>query len=211
MSGTLIIGLELPFRIISTSQTLGLLAVLLTGSLALAQDRPKAKRHYGPEYTQRTFKGTPDGELKHGWPAPLNPKAGEKHPLVICLHGPGGSVRASSVLARDEMRENFQPLSWWENESRPVYRLLTDALGRRQEGARPTDKLPLVIDTVRVLIQTEAIDPGASTLSGSPWAAREPGPPLRVIPISSPHRCRPADSGRLKMRPRWCRCASHAN
>ena len=63
MPGTLIIGLELPFRIISTSQTLGLLAVLLTGSLALAQ--------------------------------------------------------------------------------------LTDALGRRKEGARPADKLPLIIDAMR--------------------------------------------------------------
>jgi hypothetical protein len=40
--------------------TLGLVATLLTGNLALAQGRPAAKRHYGPEYTRRTFHGTPE-------------------------------------------------------------------------------------------------------------------------------------------------------
>ncbi|MDP1591632.1 MAG: hypothetical protein Q8M07_28000 [Prosthecobacter sp.] len=85
--------------------TLGLVAVLLTGSLALAQERPAAKRHYGSEYTRRTFQGKPEGELNYGWLAPLQAKAGEKYPLVICLHGSGGNVRVSAVLARVEMRE----------------------------------------------------------------------------------------------------------
>ena len=60
---------------------------------------------FEPEYTSRTFKGTKDAELIYGWLAPLQPKEGEKYPLVVCLHGSGGSVSASAVLARKEIRE----------------------------------------------------------------------------------------------------------
>ena len=52
----------------------------------------------------RVFKDAGESELKYGWLAPLHANAAEKYPLVICLHGAGGGVKASAVLARQPMR-----------------------------------------------------------------------------------------------------------
>lgn len=157
----------------------------------MAQERPAAKRHYGPEYTRRTFQAKPEGELNYGWLTPLQPKAGEKYPLVVCLHGSGGNVRASAVLARTEMREKHPVFVLVGECEPPGVWAFTDVLGRRSKDTRPTDKLPLVIDAVRALLQTEAIDParvyilGQSLGGAGTWAAIARHPELfaAAVPI----------------------------
>ena len=93
----------------------GFLGVPQFASHTCAAESPKSapgnetqqSRHprYETDCQRRTFKGSSDAGLSYGWLTPLKANAGEKYPLVICLHGAGGSVKASAVLARQPMRE----------------------------------------------------------------------------------------------------------
>ncbi|MDZ4290058.1 MAG: prolyl oligopeptidase family serine peptidase [Prosthecobacter sp.] len=172
--------------------TLTVIAVGLGALGAAAQEREAAgKRHYGPEYAQRVFKGAGGGEFKYGWLAPAQPKAGEKYPLVICLHGSGGNVRASAVLARPDMREKYPSFIVVGECERPFVWAFTDVLGRRKMPANPPEKLPVVIEAVRELLKTEAIDPnrvyiiGQSLGGAGSWGATARYPELfaGAVPI----------------------------
>lgn len=135
---------------------------LVTG-LAIAQ-APRNPRHE-PEYASRTFKGTGDSELKYGWLAPLNAKAGEKYPLVICLHGSGGSVKASGVLATQAMRGKYPAFVMVPLAERPFTWAKSDVIRRPGAESFP-EKLPVLIETIRSLIKTEAIDPARIYVTG---------------------------------------------
>lgn len=121
---------------------------------------------YEPEYEHRTFQGAADGELKYGWLAPTHVKAGEKYPLVICLHGAGGSVRASAILARREMREKYPSFVLVGECERPFVWAFADALKRPGLPEKPPEKLPVLIEAVRSLIKTEAVDPARIYITG---------------------------------------------
>jgi predicted peptidase len=147
---------------------------------------------FEPEYEARTFKGTGESELKYGWLVPIQQKAGEKYPLVICLHGAGGNSRASGVLARAEMREKYPAFVLVAKcESSGVWAANDLLRKRRNRPERPTEKLPLVIEAVRSLIKTEAIDPARIYITGQSmggvgsWAAIARAPELfaAAVPV----------------------------
>lgn len=153
---------------------------------------PSRKPRYGPEYERRVFKGAADGELNYGWLAPLASKAGEKYPLVICLHGSGGSVRASAILTGPEMRKKYPSFVLVGECDRPFVWAYTDALKRlATPEQKPQEKLPALIAAVRSLIQTEAIDPariyiiGQSMGGAGSWSAIARHPELfaAAVPI----------------------------
>jgi len=120
---------------------------------------------FEPEYQRCTFKGTGDAELNYGWLAPLKARPGEKYPLVICLHGSGGSVKASAVLARQLMREQYPAFVMVPEADRPFTWAKTDAFSRGVMENFP-EKLPVLIETIQSLLKTEAIDPMRVYITG---------------------------------------------
>jgi predicted peptidase len=145
--------------------TLGVLMAL--ASSVHAQEKKKSRNPgFEPEYIRRTFKGTTDeSELIYGWLAPVQPKAGEKYPLVICLHGAGGTVRASAVLAGKDMREKHPAFVMVPKADLPFAWAKTDLIGRRRaEDAQ--EKLPVLIEAIQSLLKTEAIDPARVYITG---------------------------------------------
>ena len=120
---------------------------------------------YEAEYQKRTFKGGGDAEVSYGWLTPLKAKAGEKYPLVICLHGAGGSVKASAVLTRQPMREQYPAFVMVPEADRPFTWAKTEII-RRPGVENMPEKLPVLIEAILSLIKTEAIDPARSYLTG---------------------------------------------
>lgn len=142
------------------------LLVAITG-FGHAQDKKKLRNpRHEPEYADRTFKGTGDSELKYGWLTPLQPKSGEKHPLVVCLHGSGGSVRASGVLARQEMREKYPAFVMVPAAEIPFAWAKTDLIKRPGVTVNIQEKLPVLIEAIQSLLKSEAIDPARVYVTG---------------------------------------------
>ncbi len=135
--------------------------------IALAQERAQSRKpRFEQAYEHREFKGTADSELKYGWLSGLNPKAGEKYPLVICLHGAGGSVGASNKLASQALREKYPAFVMVPASDRPFTWAWTDSLKRPGLPTEPSEKLPVLIEAIRSLIQSEAIDPTRIYITG---------------------------------------------
>ncbi len=129
---------------------------------------PKAKSshpRYEPPYQRRTFQGSGDGRLNYGWLTPLKTTTGEKYPLVVCLHGSGGNVKASSVLAEQPMREQYPAFVMVPEAERPATWAQTDIF-RRPGAAVLPEKMPVLIEAIRELIKTEAIDPARVYITG---------------------------------------------
>ncbi|MEP6669504.1 MAG: prolyl oligopeptidase family serine peptidase [Chthoniobacter sp.] len=134
-----------------------------------APSNPQApSRHprYESEYQHRVFKGTGNGELSYGWLTPLKPEAGEKYPLVICLHGAGGGVKASSVLIRPPMRQQHPAFVMVPEADRPFTWAKTDVIKRAGLPPELPEKLPVLIETIRSLLKTESIDPARIYITG---------------------------------------------
>jgi len=144
-----------------------LIAALLALSNAVHAQKPAQSRkpRYEPEYEHRFFKGAGDTELKYGWLAPLHAKIGEKYPLVVCLHGSGGSVKASAVLASQPMREKYPAFVMVPEADRPFTWAKTDVILRPSLETMP-EKLPVLIEAVRSLMKTEAVDPTRIYVTG---------------------------------------------
>jgi predicted peptidase len=155
-----------------------------------ARDSKSQTPRSAPEYQQRTFKGAGEEELSYGWLTPLNPKEGEKYPLVICLHGSGGNVKASAVLAKQPMREQYPAFVIVPKAERPATWAQTDIF-RRPGTAMLPEKMPVLIETIRELIRTEAIDPVRVYITGQSlggvgsWAAISRHPELfaAAVPV----------------------------
>jgi predicted peptidase len=152
--------------------------------------QPSRKPRCDPEYEQRVFKDAADAELKYGWLAPLHAKAGKKYPLVICLHGSGGSVKASAVLARQSMRQQYPSFVMVPFADRPFTWAKTDII-RRPGAENFPEKLPVLIETIGALLKTEAIDPARIYITGQSmggvgsWGAiaQHPGIFAAAVPV----------------------------
>ena len=118
------------------------------------------------QYGRRTFRGTADSELKFGLLPPPSVAAGDKYPLVVCLHGAGGGTFASSVLARAEMREKYAAYVMVPEADRPSTWASTDVIRRRAGPGPFPEKLPVLIEAIRHLLKTEAIDPARVYITG---------------------------------------------
>jgi len=130
-----------------------------------AQPRSRNPRH-DPEYQQRSFKGSADAELAYGWLTPLKTATGEKYPLVVCLHGSGGSVKASTVLARQSMREQFPAFVMVPEADRSFTWAKTDVINRRGRTTDLSEKMPVLIEAIQALLKSEAIDPTRVYITG---------------------------------------------
>jgi predicted peptidase len=147
---------------------LGISLLALLACSAHAQEKKKKARsmRFEPEYTSRTFKGAGDAALTYGWLAPLQQKEGEIYPMVICLHGSGGSVSASAVLARQEMREKHAAFVMVPKAELPFVWAKTDLIRRRPIPTDVSEKLPVLIEAIQSLLKTEAIDPARVYILG---------------------------------------------
>jgi predicted peptidase len=174
-------------RIILTMRTIRLLLVGLTAATALLAhsqsgfcaepsagpqvapadaSQPSRRPRYEPEYERRIFHGDGDAQLDFGWLPPLQVQPERKYPLVICLHGAGGSVRASAVLARPSMREEYPAFVMVPEADGPFTWAATDVIRRRGGPAAYPEKLPVLIEAVRSLLKSEAIDPARVYVTG---------------------------------------------
>lgn len=146
-----------------------LLALTFVVQLAAGQAPGKAgpprNLRHEPEYASRVFKSAGDAELSYGWLTPLHPKDGGKYPLVICLHGSGGSVKASAVLAKQAMREQYPAFVMVPTAPRPFCWAKTELINRTGREDRP-EKMAVLIETIQSLIKTEDIDPGRVYITG---------------------------------------------
>ena len=178
---------------------------------------PKAKSsnkstrnpRYESAYTPRVFKDAGDAELKYGWLAPLRASAGEKYPLVICLHGAGGAVRASAVLARPEMREKYPAFVMVPAADLPFTWAMNDAIRRAGKPAPSAEKLPVLIAAVRALLKTEAIDPARIYITGQSmggvgsWGAIARHPELFAAAVPVCGAWRTEDAAKMAAVPVW--------
>ncbi|MDX1946688.1 MAG: prolyl oligopeptidase family serine peptidase [Pirellulaceae bacterium] len=152
------------------------LAVCLLSNVATAQSRQEQLRpgEKHEPFTVKTFTGTDKAQLTYSWLAPADAKAGEKYPLVICLHGAGGGTTAAAVLATDDMREKYPCFVLAPKALEGANWAATPAFGRK---ARSKESLPLVVEAIRSLLKTEAIDPARIYVTGQSmggvgsWAA----------------------------------------
>lgn len=113
-------------------------------------------------FEERAYKGADGAEIRYRWMPPAAIEEGKKYPLVLCLHGVGGNSVAPAVLADDAMRKKY-----------PCFILYPDADGEGWAStpglARLKDRkemLPLVVEAVRSLATTEAIDPARIYVTG---------------------------------------------
>jgi predicted peptidase len=143
--------------------------------------------HYESAYERRVFHSPHGDDFAYGWLPPLHPEPGRKYPLVICLHGSGGSVKASSVLAREKMRADY-PTFVMVGEAEDPFDWA--ATGVFAEKKRP-EKLPVLLETVHALLTTEAIDPARIYITGQSlggigsWGAiaRDPALFAAAVPV----------------------------
>ncbi|MGV3660555.1 MAG: prolyl oligopeptidase family serine peptidase [Prosthecobacter sp.] len=140
-----------------------------------AADEPKTKQktkqrersfRHAPEYQKRVFKGSGDSTLSYAWLPPLKVEAGRPSPLVICLHGSGGNATAGSALARAAMRDQYPAFVMVPEAESPSVWAMTEAFNRRNRPADTPEKLPVLIEAVRELMKTEAVDPARIYITG---------------------------------------------
>lgn len=123
--------------------------------------------HYPENFEPRTFKGSNQVPFKYGWLAPARIKTGETYPLLIAMHGSGtGQSRATTILSRSPMREKYPVFILAGECDRPTVWAHTPALKRPGRPENPPEKLPVMMEAIRALIQTEAIDPTRIYITG---------------------------------------------
>jgi predicted peptidase len=79
-------------------------------SLRAQTTEPASARRPGgapASFAVRAFKGKDDRVLDYSLFVPAKIKAGEKIPLVLCLHGAGGNTEAAKVLATPERQAKY--------------------------------------------------------------------------------------------------------
>ena len=142
-------------------------ALTTLADFAIAQEKTQSRNpRYEKSYEHREFKSSTDGELKYGWMKPIQIKPDDKFPLVVCLHGAGGSVGASAVLAKPEMREKYPAFVMVPAADRPFTWAVTDVIKRPGGPTSYPEKLPVLIEAVKSLIQSEVIDPNRVYITG---------------------------------------------
>jgi predicted peptidase len=143
-----------------------LFVILVSTRLTVAQVPRQEQLRPGERsepFAVRTFKGADNSVLTYSWLPPADSKAGEKYPLVLCLHGAGGGTTAAAVLATDDMRKKFPCFVLAPKAGEGAGWASTAAFGRK---ARASQSLPIVVEAIRSLLKTEAIDPARIYVTG---------------------------------------------
>ena len=150
-------------------------------------------------------------QLKYRWLTPPNQKPGERYPLVICLHGRGGSVAASKVLVRPEMRQMHPAFVMVPEAPRPFIWTRMDII--LKEGVPPPadgpEKYSILISAIRSIIKTEAVDPARVYITGQSlggvgtWGAMARNPELFAAAVPVCGAWRVADATKMAAVPVW--------
>jgi predicted peptidase len=156
---------------------------------------------YEADYKARVFKPASGEELHYGWLTPLEQKPDVRYPLVICLHGAGGGVKASAVLARKEMRTKYGYFAMVPASDRPYVWAHMDGLLRSAPGQKFPEKLPTLLAAVQALLKSEAIDPKRIYITGQSmggvgsWGAIARSPELfaAAVPVCGAWKTEDAD------------------
>lgn len=134
------------------------------------QDRPGA---VPTSFVVATFANDKKDGIEYSWFAPKNLPQGTRLPLVLCLHGAGGSTQAAKVLAMPTMQEKYPCFVMAPRGDKQEAWANADVLARQ----RPRERLPIVIEAIQFLVQKEAIDPSRIYVTGQSmggvgtWAA----------------------------------------
>lgn len=127
---------------------------LISASVALSQATQKEPRPKPVEAKKQTFRGATGSEIPYRWLTPRELKAGERYPLVVCLHGSGGNSWAAGVLEQPAMRKDYPCFVMTPQAGKSEGWANTDILARSQR----TERLPLVVEAIKQLAKQHAID-----------------------------------------------------
>jgi predicted peptidase len=170
-------------RFVSTCVTFGVL--LSFGGSAVAQK--KAKNAARQDFVEKSYRSADGAELNYRWLPPQKVEAGQKYPLVVCLHGRGGGTVAPAVLAGKELRDKHPCFIMEPRVGAEGCWAETDVLGRKLG----VEALPKVVAAVRLLLEKEPIDPSRVYVTGQSmggigsWAAAARHPDLfaAAVPV----------------------------
>lgn len=156
--------------------------------LTFARDKTDARPGgVGPSFEIRTFDASGNVTLRYGWLKPETIESGKKYPLVLCLHGRGGNTAAPAVLAETAVRRKYPCFVMAPECNQPAWWAGAKLLGRGDHEER----LPAVIEAVRSLLKSEAVDPERVYVTGQSmggvgsWAAAARHPELfaAAVPV----------------------------
>jgi len=156
-------------------------------------------------FTVATFKNEKNDEIKYGWFAPRKLPKDMKVPLVLCLHGAGGSTRAAEVLSMPRMQEKYPCFVMAPGCSKKEIWGNTDVIARQREYER----LPIIIEAIQSLVNKEAIDPcriyvtGQSMGGVGTWAALARYPNVFAAGVPVCGAWNPKDADKLAKTPVW--------
>jgi len=157
-------------------------------------------------YEVRSFSSKENAELSYGWLRPAKVETGKRYPLVLCLHGAGGSSYAAELLAAARMRERFPCFVMAPgSDKKEAFWMNTDVIERRTDS----EKLPIVIEALRSLLPLEAIDPariyvtGQSMGGAGTWGAIATYPELFAAAVPTAGAWNPKHAAAMTRVPVW--------
>ena len=179
-------------------------AMLLAGSPdAWGQGEPRFKP---VEAGKRVFRGAAGAELSYLWLTPREPKAGQRYPLVVCLHGSGGNSWAAGFLEQPAMRKDYPCFVMTPQLAKTESWANTAVLER---GLKRSEKLPLVVEAIKQLIKDHPIDRDRIYVTGQSlggvgaWGAAARYPDLFAASVPVAGAWRLEDAKTLVSTPVW--------
>ncbi|MDP6444031.1 MAG: alpha/beta hydrolase-fold protein, partial [Pirellulaceae bacterium] len=120
---------------------------------------PTANKHY----VKRTFTVSGGTAINYWLMSPEKVKEGAKYPLVLALHGRGGSTTAATQLGSDQLRKQF-----------PCFVMAPAVESRAANWASPAGikkksrkaMLPVALTAMDALIKQSPIDPNRVYVTG---------------------------------------------
>ena len=153
-------------------------------------------------YESRRYVNKDGGRLRYDIMKPKDYDPQKRYPLVLCLHGSGGSTQAARALAKPRLRAEY-----------PCFVLAPEALVGEAWGERPfgamTDVQPLVLEIIRALQNEFRIDAKRLYVTGQSaggfgtyaFIIRNPGMFAAAAPVCGA--IDPANAGRIAKIPIW--------
>lgn len=157
-------------------------------------------------YEVRNFSDKRNDALSYGWLRPEKVELGKRYPLVLCLHGAGGSSYAAELLAAARMRDRYPCFVMAPGSNKKeAFWMNTDVIERRTDS----EKLPIVIEALRSLLPIEAIDltriyvTGQSMGGAGTWGAIATYPDLFAAAVPTAGAWNPKQAAAMTRVPVW--------
>jgi len=182
---------------------------LYTSSAAAQQAGTRAPTG-SPHYLRQTFQAQ-DGTAIDCWiMSPAKIETGRRYPLILALHGRGGSTTAATELGSSSLRKQFPCFVMAPASTAAGHWARPAAFGkRRSKGKATTAMLPAVLDIMDTFIRKHPIDPDRVYVTGQSmggtgtYGAMFLRPDLFAAAIPVCGRWDPQDAGRMKNIALW--------